>query len=513
MPNSFDFETRGPSNARLFVVGLVFLVIAATTVTLLIAKSRGALDSFVRVTAELVNVGDGLPVKSDVKFRGALVGFVSEVVPAQAGRPNVVGLNLKPQYAAGIPDTVTARVVPSNVFAVSSVQLVDNGKTAPALRGGAVIHEDQTLPTVLFQTTLNRFRQVLAAIGREPNPDSIGWLTALGEATSGRGDRLQHAGHQLSEIVTQLNTVVTGDPGPSTISALTAATTGLRDTAPELLDALDTAVQPMRTLAEKRAALSNFLSAGTGTVRTLGDAFDNQTDRLINITTQLTPVVGVLADDAANIHTILVNAQDLINKVMDQAWNYDTNQLQARGIIALTPTRTYVRSDCPRYGDMLGPSCFTAPEVPTAPALTPSLGSMGFPLPPGVNENRPNFAPPRGSVLPPDAGPNPPPPGYEPLPTQGSVPLPSPGPLLPAEAPPTPAPPNTTPPPAAPAEPGAVPQSALIGGNIGPVGSSQERDQLNYLLGSRANTVTELLFAPLLRGTTVSLAADPQGQR
>ncbi|GAB5005620.1 MlaD family protein [Mycobacterium avium] len=488
MPNSFDTETRGPSNARLFVVGVVFLVAAAATGTLLIAKSRGALDSFVRVTAELVNVGDGLPVKSDVKFRGALVGFVSGVVPAHEGRPNVVSLNLKPQYAAGIPDTVTARVVPSNVFAVSSVQLVDKGKTAPALRTGVVIAEDQTLPTVLFQTTLNSFRKLLTAIGREPNPNSIGWLTALGEATSGRGDRLQNAGHQLNEIVTQLNTVVTGDPGPSTISALTAATTGLRDTAPELLDALDAAVQPMRTLAEKRAALSNFLSAGTGTVRTLGDAFDNQTDRLINITTQLTPVIGSLADHAGNIHTILVNAQDLVTKVMDKAWNYDTNQLQAKGIIALTPTRTYVRADCPRYGDMAGPSCFTAPEVPTAPALTPSLGSMGFPLPPGSTENRPNFAPPRGSVLPPDARPDPPPP---------------------------PAPPDTAPPPApaAPVGPGAVGQSALIGGNIGPVGSTQEKTQLNYLLGGHANAVTELLFAPLLRGTTVHPAADPTGQR
>ena len=119
MPNSFDTEARAPSNARLFVVGVGFLVIAATTITLLIAKSRGALDSFLRVTAELVNVGDGLPVKSDVKFRGVLVGFVSGVVPAHARRPNVVRLNLKPQYAAGIPGTVTARVVPSNVFAVS----------------------------------------------------------------------------------------------------------------------------------------------------------------------------------------------------------------------------------------------------------------------------------------------------------------------------------------------------------------------------------------------------------
>jgi hypothetical protein len=135
---------------------------------------------------------------------------------------------------------------------------------------------------------------------------------------------------------------------------------------------------------------------------------------------------------------------------------------------------------------------------------------MGYPLPPGVNENRPNFAPPRGSVLPPDARPDPSPPGAEPAPTQGSAPLPGPGPLLPAEAPPTP--PDTTPSPA-PAEPGAVPQSALIGGNVGPVGSSQERSQLNYLLGGRANAVTELLFAPLLRGTTVSLTADPEGRR
>jgi hypothetical protein len=46
-----------------------------------------------------------------------------------------------------------------------------------------------------------------------------------------------------------------------------------------------------------------------------------------------------------------------------------------------------------------------------------------------------------------------------------------------------------------------------------PVGSNQEKNQLNYLLDGRANTVTELLFAPLLRGTTVSVAAEPPGQR
>jgi hypothetical protein len=72
-------------------------------------------------------------------------------------------------------------------------------------------------------------------------------------------------------------------------------------------------------------------------------------------------------------------------------------------------------------------------------------------------------------------------------------------PLLPAEAPPSPA---------GPPEPGAVPQSAVIGGGVGPVGSDQEKSQLQYLLGGNANAATEFLFAPLVRGTTVRLAPE-----
>ncbi len=44
-----------------------------------------------------------------------------------------------------------------------AVRLVDNGVHAATLQPGAVIAEDQTLPTASFQTTLNKFRQVLSA--------------------------------------------------------------------------------------------------------------------------------------------------------------------------------------------------------------------------------------------------------------------------------------------------------------------------------------------------------------
>jgi ABC-type transporter Mla subunit MlaD len=523
MPNSFDHGGRGPSNSRLCMAGVAFVLIASAIAALMIAKYKGRLDPLVRVSAELINVGDGLPAKSDVKFRGVLVGFVSDVVPARGAQPNIVHINLRPTYAAGIPGTVTARVVPSNVFAVSSVQFVDNGKDTPPLRAGAVIHEDQSLPTVLFQTTLNKIRELLRAFGREPSADSIGWLTALGEATQGRGDRLKNAGRDLNEIATQLNSVVGDDTGPTTLSAFTAAVNGLRDVSPELFDALGSAVRPMQTLAEKRSALTNLLSGGLSTVGTFGDAFDHHTDRLINITTELTPVVGALADNAGAIHRMAGRIMKVVDGFRYVGWNNAAQLPFVKAVISLTPTRTYVRADCPRYGALKGPSCDTAPEVPVAPALSLALGSRGLPLPPGVSENRPNLAPPRDSIrgrgdvgqgplVPEQAAPVPPaaeqpPPLPGPAPTPSGIALPS---LLPAEI----APPDQ---PDAPSEPVPPPtlqgQSAVFGGNVGPVGSRQEKGQLSVIVGSEPNAATEFLLGPLVRGATVHLAPDPGGDR
>ncbi|WP_342221773.1 alpha/beta family hydrolase, partial [Nocardia cyriacigeorgica] len=42
----------------------------------------------------------------------------------------------------GIPDNVTARVVPSNLFAVTSVELVYNGQSDGHLEEGSIIEED-----------------------------------------------------------------------------------------------------------------------------------------------------------------------------------------------------------------------------------------------------------------------------------------------------------------------------------------------------------------------------------
>jgi hypothetical protein len=47
---------------------------------------------------------------------------------------------------------------------------------------------------------------------------------------------------------------------------------------------------------------------------------------------------------------------------------------------------------------------------------------------------------------------------------------------------------------------------ASFGGNVGPVGSEQERRQLGYITGQPASTATQLLLGPVARGMTVAVA-------
>ncbi|MGZ6779119.1 MAG: MlaD family protein, partial [Mycobacterium sp.] len=213
MPNSFELDGRGPSDRQLFGIGIAVVVVSALLTTAMVVKSTGRLNDYVRVVADLVNVGDGLPQKSDVKYHGVLVGMVNAVDPAAHGQPNFVHIDLRGEFAKSIPANVTARVVPSNVFAVSSVQLVGNGPGGK-IRDGAHIPEDKRLPTVLFQTTVSKLRDVLAAAGRGRDDRSVGILAALGAATDHRRVSLLNAGAQLNRLLDQLNSIVSTDTGP-----------------------------------------------------------------------------------------------------------------------------------------------------------------------------------------------------------------------------------------------------------------------------------------------------------
>jgi len=505
------------SPKQLFMAGLGVLVISTLITGLLIAKSTGRLESYTRIIADLSNVGDGLPSRSDVRYHGLLVGSVSDVIPATYGKPNYVHIDLDSEYAGSIPRTITARVVPSNVFAVSGVELIDRGQGQP-IKSGDHIAEDNELPTVLFQTTISKLRSILYATGRGRDDNSLGILAAINAATQNRRVELLAAGAQLQRLVDQLNSVVaTDETSPSMLKALIEATHGLQQTAPDLLDALHRAVKPMQVLVQQRAQFDNLISGGASTIGTTNEALTNQTERLITITKSLTPVFGVLAQTAGNWVPAFQKLGNLSNNFMNEVWIPDVDTPNMRINLSLTPSYSYTRADCPQYGELKGPSCYTAPLVAVRPDLPEVLMPQNYQppadlMPPpgtvvGPSGNLVAVGPPLINPNPNLVDPNPPlPAGMAPAP-------PVPGSANPAFAPPPPPPapapaaPEPAPAPAGPPLP-AEAAPASFSGNVGPVGSEQERTQLSAITGTPASTATQLLLGPLVRGMTVSSTVE-----
>src|SRR5690349_14849287 len=67
-------------------------------------------------------------------------------------------------------------------------------------------------------------------------------------------------------------------------------------------------------------------------------------------------------------------------------WDTADQNVTAKIILELTPHRQYTRADCPRYGDLAGPSCASGPPGDAtiigpnaAPASSPTLigGNVG----------------------------------------------------------------------------------------------------------------------------------------
>ena len=54
-----------------------------------------------------------------------------------------------------------------------------------------------------------------------------------------------------------------------------------------------------------------------------------------------------------------------------------------RAMLSFTPTYSYTRADCPHYGELKGPSCFTAPLVPVRPDLPEVLLPQNYQPPEG----------------------------------------------------------------------------------------------------------------------------------
>jgi len=350
----FDVGGRAPSMSTLVLRGMcVFLAISAIA-GLLLSRYTGIWRNTVDVVASMPSLGDGLPQNADVKFRGVLVGTVAGVNSDPTG-PSTVEILLNPARAETIPNTVTARVVPSNIFAVSSIELVDTGG-GRSIEAGATIPGDDSQETLELQTAMTSLRNVLTAIDPEK---SSSVLSTLADALDGRGESI---GSTISTASSYLTTLRAEMPDlTSDIELLDTSIGSLSRTAPQLLDTLQSSLIPAATIADKRAQLTQFLTSAAGATSSLDAALAPNLSGAIGLVRDLNPVMGALAVNGDDLPAG-VRAFGKTLEGFNRAFTGPNGRLIWSIDITATPFTPYSREDCPRYGDMAGASCTTAPS-------------------------------------------------------------------------------------------------------------------------------------------------------
>lgn len=495
-----DPSGRGPTMKQLYVAGAAGLIVFAIILGFLTARYQGYFVPKVNVVANLSTTGDGLPSDADVKFRGVLVGVVKNVDIGESAEQKV-NIELKPEFADGIPNTVTARVVPSNLFAVTSVELVYNGANSQHLKEGSQIPEDRSQGTIALQDTLTTVRDILDEVDPVQLGRVLGTLTQALDG-SGRvpGSTIQRLDHWLTTVA---------DAGPNLggmLDNFSDSAHALNQSAPELLDVLGSSVQTANTIATKREQLIALLAGASATTDRVNDLFASNPDVGKEVTVGMNATLGALAADPASItKTFQVFGPSLAQLNTTFHGGPSGKQMVWNAGLTLTPYQPNTVADCPRYGDLLGPSCFTAPaevslppipenlrprRLDSAAGLPPLVSIPGMPDIPGLTS--PGVSPmhtANGTEIKPFQG----------TPLEGLVPsIQVPG--LPGLLGGTPAP--AAAPASAPA-PATVPAATPI--------SYSGDAAMTQLLGRKPNASEYLLLGPILKGGTLQVSENGGG--
>ena len=483
---------------QLLVAGVAGVVVFALILTFLMARYKGyIMHPKVDVTANLSTTGDGLPADADVKFRGVLVGTVKDVAVADQGMQQRVHIELKPEYTDGIPANVTARVVPSNLFAVTSVELVYNGSDEASLHQGSQIAEDRSQGTIALQDTLTTVRTILNKI----DPVQLGRVLSTLSYALESGSRVPGSTvERLNDWLTRVRAAVPNVG--QTLDDFSSSFQALNQSAPQLVQTLANSVKTAQTITDRRAAVAALITGSESTVDKVNALFAANGDAGERLTTGTGDLFGALAAQPQSIPQAIASLNSSIRALNTTFhWGPQKQMIWNLGL-TFTPYKPYDRGDCPRYGALAAPSCLTAPVVsdpgPPTPALKPRAldsakglppmaGIPGLPAIPGLTAAAPQSAP---AV--PFAG----------TPLEGLFPHGIPGLPLPA----APKPPAPNGPAALPLTP--KPAAAPIAGTVGYTGDAA----IAALLGRQPTVAEYILLSSILNGGTLQVTENGAGQ-
>jgi virulence factor Mce-like protein len=353
------------------LLGVLFLVVVASLITLSIAIYNKAFTTTVEVTLRADHTGNQLLIDSDVKERGIIVGSVKSVTSKGDGA--IVNLALDPSRVHDIPSNVSAQILPKTLFGEQYVALIYPNAPAPHIKAGDVIPQDRSKGALETEKVLGDILPLLTAV----QPAELNaTLTALAQALHNRGDKLGATLVNFDSYLKQIN------PHAKQLvddfAKLGQVALEYNSLAPDIFSTLQNLQVSAKTLIARQAGLDHLLTSGTDASQVFGSFLNANEQRIIAVTGQTTKIYTLLNEYSPEFSCLFAGVNNLYN--LEATTIYD-HRIHLGVTIDANNLGAYKKNskvdDTPKLITGYGPNCFGLPNNPQ-----PTDANGRFQIPP-----------------------------------------------------------------------------------------------------------------------------------
>jgi phospholipid/cholesterol/gamma-HCH transport system substrate-binding protein len=268
------------------LTGLVSVAVIAAVIAVAVGLFQGSFTDSVPVT--VLSPRAGLVMNSDakVKMRGVQVGKVDSI----ESRPNgqaVLHLAMYPSDMHLIPANVLVDLTAPTVFGAKFVDLVP-----PAQPSAQTLHAGQVLDSQHVTVEINTVFQQLTAVLGTLDPAKLNeTLGAIGQALSGRGEKIGQAFSDLDSFLAKF------DPSLAALSHDIAVSAPVfnayADAAPDLVKTVANSARISQTFVDEQHNLDALLISAIGLANVGNDVLSANRKGLTDVVHLLRPTTDL----------------------------------------------------------------------------------------------------------------------------------------------------------------------------------------------------------------------------
>lgn len=326
------------------LLGLVSVALVLAFVWTTYAVFSKQFVSYDDVLLRSSKLGLQLPMRADVKFRGVIVGEVREI--ASTGDGAELTLGLYPDRRAQVPADVTASIVPKTLFGEKYVALdAPSGVVTTAIEPGAVIEQAEV--AIEVEQVLSDLFPLLETL----QPQLLNRaLTAISTALDGRGEALGENLEVLDSYLARFNPEI-----PALVDdlrQLSEVSQVYGEVLPDLARTLRNAVTTGSTFVEKEERITALFTEVTGFSGTTRDFMEANGQNIVRLSRQGKQILPVFAKQAP-IYPCFLEAMAKIAPRQAEVFRGHTLHINLE-LLPAQP-RGYSPDDLPRYAEDRAP--------------------------------------------------------------------------------------------------------------------------------------------------------------